>query len=98
MEVAMAYASLGVALLFLAWQAGSAAADTPLPHPDPEPAFERVDRNHDGELSLEELIAAGMDDIAFRAMDSNGDNHVSPKEYARHRALKTQPPGPGARP
>ncbi len=78
-------------LLALALAAGTAlAADTPATGPAPSAAFGKVDSNRNGTISLEELIAAGMDDLAFRAMDINGDGGVSAEEYAQRRATEQE--------
>lgn len=60
-------------------------------HPGEMPEFGKIDSNGDGNISQEELIAAGMDDLAFRAMDINGDGSLSVEEYARRQALEEQP-------
>jgi hypothetical protein len=54
------------------------------------PTFGQVDHNHDSTLSLKEMRDVGMDDLAFRAMDLNGDGNISREEYARYRALQRQ--------
>ncbi len=78
-----------LALALLA--AGSAVAtDAPVTGPAPSAAFGKVDGNHNGTISLEELIAAGMDDLAFRAMDINGDGGISSEEYAQRRATEKE--------
>lgn len=60
--------------------------------------FGKIDTSGDGNISLPELIASGMDDLAFRAMDINGDGSLSADEYARRQALDGQPAGAPAKP
>jgi len=43
--------------------------------------FLRIDGNKDGKISLAEAQAAGINEGAFKRMDSNGDNVVELKEY-----------------
>lgn len=64
--------------------------------------FHRADQDRDGYLSSKEGLdyvgtSLSLDDLAFRAADSNSDGRLSPEEYANHaeatraRTLPTPP-------
>jgi hypothetical protein len=50
--------------------------------------FKDVDADKNAYLSLDEFKDKGMDDLAFRAADLNGDGQVDPDEYDRYLARK----------
>ena len=43
--------------------------------------FMRIDTNKDGNISLVEARAAGINEATFRKMDANSDNVIDQKEY-----------------
>jgi hypothetical protein len=51
-------------------------------------SFKDVDADKNGFLSLDEFKEKGMDDLAFRAADTNGDGQVDPDEYDKYLTLK----------
>jgi len=59
----------------------AAAEDTPKPL---DPAFEKLDRNHDGYLSREELRGYGK---AFDEADENKDGRIDPSEFVKAQAI-----------
>jgi EF-hand domain pair len=59
--------------------------------------FKAHDTDKDGYLSMEEFLAKGKDDLAFRAADIDGDGRVDRSEYAKYvEAQATDQPGSGA--
>jgi hypothetical protein len=50
--------------------------------------FKDVDADKNSYLSLDEFKDKGMDDLAFRAADLNGDGQVDPDEYDKYLTLK----------
>jgi hypothetical protein len=84
-----------IVMMELAYPPVLAIASEPATQPVSYTAFDKIDLNHDGSVSLAELIAAGMDDLAFRAMDINGDGSLSPAEFAKR---QSQAPLSGAMP
>jgi hypothetical protein len=62
-------------------------------------SFREVDADKNGFLSLDEFKDKGMDDLAFRAADIDGDGQVDPGEYDRYLARKAgEQPSPGSGP
>jgi hypothetical protein len=51
-------------------------------------SFKAVDADKNGFLSLDEFKDKGMDHLAFRAADINGDAQVDPDEYDKYLARK----------
>lgn len=57
------------------------AADAPLQYPAiTATILARVDRDHDGVVSMEEYSTTAMDDEPITLFDRNGDHRLSPKE------------------
>lgn len=50
------------------------------------PELKVIDLNGDGLVSLEEFVAKGGQELAFRKSDANRDNQLSGDEYTRARA------------
>lgn len=94
----MKYTGSIAVMLALALHPGWVVAGEYVAQPGALPEFGKIDSNGDGAVSQQELIAAGMDDLAFRAMDINGDGSLSAEEYARRQALEGQPAGAGRQP
>jgi hypothetical protein len=97
MEVAMRYTGSIAVMLAFALHPGWAVAGEPAARPGVVPEFGKIDSNGDGKISQQELNAAGMDDLAFRAMDINGDESLSAEEYTRRKALEEQTAGASGR-
>lgn len=82
----------------LAALAGIAPATAGSKTLNPCGTFKDLDANHDGHLSLSEFKANGMDDLSFRAADTNGDGRVDRGEFdkyvaERRNAPKSRPAG-----
>ena len=60
--------------------AGAANAQTSPAHDKAKAAFDKVDTNHDGVLSLDEWKAAGRRERGFKMIDANGDGQLTPDE------------------
>lgn len=70
---------------------GTLAAATALAEPamqDAGASFKTHDANGDGTVSLEEFVAEGGDEKAFRAADANRDNRLSSEEFAKARTAQ----------
>lgn len=62
-------------------------------------SFKDVDADKNGFLSLDEFKDKGMDDLAFRAADINGDGQVDPGEFDKYLTRKAgEQPGPASGP
>lgn len=89
-------AGLAALLVGVAAAPGYAADEAAAPAKDksgkPTAGFKDCDTNKDGFLSLEEFEAKGLDNLAFKAADINGDNRVDPDEYATYRKAKATDP------
>jgi hypothetical protein len=88
------------ALLLGAAQLPVHAADLPQSRKETSKAaadFKSHDTDKDGFLSMDEFLAKGKDDLAFRAADIDGDGRVDPGEYAKYlEAQATDQPRSGA--
>lgn len=51
--------------------------------------FRKLDKDGNGTLSLKEFRAAGMDDLAFKAADANGDGRVDQEEFVNYMEAKS---------
>lgn len=56
--------------------------------PEPGASFKDYDANRDGYLSVKEFKAKGLDDLAFKAADINGDEQVEPGEFDKYLTKK----------
>lgn len=79
------------------------AAETAMPAaPEVRQDFDRADTDRDGYLSSKEGLdyvgtSLRLDDLAFKAADTNGDGRLSPEEfagYAKAARAKTMPAPP----
>jgi Ca2+-binding EF-hand superfamily protein len=53
-------------------------------------SFKNLDTNGDGYLSMEEFIASGEDDLAFKASDIDGDKRLDPDEFKKYLNKETR--------
>lgn len=56
------------------------------PAPGTEMSFADMDKNADGGISMDELMAGDMLHQTFTATDTDGDGKLSPAEVDKHRA------------
>ncbi|MDD5328924.1 MAG: EF-hand domain-containing protein [Sulfuricella sp.] len=52
--------------------------------------FRKLDKSGDGYLSMEEFKAAGLDELAFKAADTDSDGRVDPDEYRNYTEAKRE--------
>jgi len=53
-------------------------------------SFKDLDTNKDGYLSMEEFMALGEDDLAFKASDIDGDKRLDTSEFEKYLDKKTR--------
>jgi hypothetical protein len=74
---------LGIAALPVCVDAIAASQDK-----NPETGFRAYDTNRDGYLSLKEFQDKGLDELAFKAADIDGDARVDPDEHDQYLKAK----------
>ena len=75
-----------IAVLATAAFANVAAADTRLALQPAGAAFEALDKNSDGKVSLDEASAVDKLFTVFKSLDTNKDGALSREEYAKYDA------------
>jgi hypothetical protein len=75
--------------VLLALLAGASCQATDMSRENPavpgmDTEFRHYDADHDGYLSLPEFEAKGLDNLAFRAADLDGDNRLDPAEFDQY--------------
>ena len=77
-------------LLALACLVSPTANAQQAPRPSPEEIFKRMDKNHDGKITIDELPPERRDN--FRRIDTNGDGAISLEEHLAFLTGRKGPP------
>ena len=64
------------------------------PRPSPEEVFKRLDKNHDGKITIDELPPERREN--FKRIDTNGDGYISLQEHIAFMSGHGGPGRPGA--